>query len=120
MSRVQREPLARVRGGQYRVTLYEAPPVVRPTKLAAGMSFTWSRSKHYARINGRELRDVEGPALHLIVKGTTVDMRSLAWVTERVPCPCCGAKTGGKLKLNRQGQLRLRTARRRRSGRLAA
>lgn len=109
--KLHREMETRFPGGLYHVPQYEAPAVRRPTKLAAGMSFTLSRSKHFARIKGREFRDVMGPVLLLIVKGTTADMRGLTWITEKSPCPCCGSKTGGKLRLNDGGRRRLRTLR---------
>lgn len=117
--RLRRTFETRLPGGLIFTPQYESPGVRRPSKLAAGMSFTLSRTKHFARINGREFRDVLGPVLFLIVKGTTCDMRGLTWITQKSPCPCCGSKTGGKLRLNDGGRRRLKTLRHMRARRLA-
>lgn len=98
--------------GQFRVQLWNAPAVIRPNRQAAGMSYTSARSDFYRRARGlgaRKERITEGQdVLRLIVTGTTARPRALHFVTERVPCACCGSKQRGALRLNDRGRLRLR------------
>jgi hypothetical protein len=97
--------------GAFRVALPNRPPVVRPNRLAAGMSYTAARAALY---RGRRPRDaVSDDALRLVVHGTTDGTRRLAYSVERVACPCCGSKQAGKLRLNENGRVRLIAARRR-------
>lgn len=76
---------------------------VRPHRNAAGMQYTASRG-------GGPLHD-EPRAL--AVFGTLDPLRRRSNLTERAPCPCCGSKAAGKLRLTEAGRLRLRAARRR-------
>jgi len=94
----------------YLVTLWNMPQVIRPTREAAGMSYTNSRSKRHRR--GRPKRPLNMDALYLLVRGTIDTLRSIQNHTEKGVCPCCGSKTG-KLRLNEAGRFRLKAARRR-------
>lgn len=119
----QRQPLTvgRVLGGLvcpggYRASQFSAPAVNRPTKAAAGMSYTHARSQ---RMRPRRLPPAANPdgstrdSLALMVRGTLSKVRGLGWSTERAACPCCGSRQKGKLVLNERGRVRLAAARRR-------
>jgi hypothetical protein len=97
--------------GRLKVAQYNAPAVTRPSKLAAGMSFTLSRTKSFFPWTGRN-PNVMGPALFLIVRGTTDIVSNSLPRTVKAECLCCGAKTG-KLKLSKHGQHLLDRARKR-------
>lgn len=62
-------------------------PVHRPNRIAAGMSATAARSMHGDRTTGDGLR--------LFVHGTLDPLAyGLVFHVRRLPCACCGAKTG--------------------------
>ena len=80
---------------------------IKPTRSAAGMSFTASRG-------GGPMSD---DARALSVFGTLDPLRRKAtFQTERVPCPCCGKKSD-RVVLSDVGRRRLRALR---TGRTAA
>jgi hypothetical protein len=110
--RLRRQFETRLPGGLIVTPQYESPGVRRPSKLAAGMSFTFSRSQHFARLAGRNKPQAQGDVLMLIVKGVAGDSRGLTWITHKQACPCCGNKQAGKLTLNEAGRARLRAMRR--------
>jgi hypothetical protein len=101
--------------GRLRVAQYNAPAVTRPSKLAAGMSFTLSRTKSFYPWTGRN-PNVMGAALFLIVRGTTDIVSNSLPRTVKAECPCCGSKTG-KLRLSKHGQHLLDRARKRATAR---
>ena len=77
-------------------------PTARPNRTAAGMTYTANRGSkpHFARM------DYERATLS--VRGTLDKLAMGYWrITERAPCPCCGAKSNGKLRLNGIGRVRL-------------
>ena len=80
---------------------------LRPNRLAAGMAFTASRSRHA----------LDDEAVQLVVRGTLDKLAGTSLkhssLTTTKPCPCCGSKQNGKLVLTDAGRLRLRTIRRR-------
>lgn len=102
--------------GGYRVPQFSAPAVNRPTKAAAGMSYTHARSQ---RMRPRRLPPAANPdgstrdSLALMVRGTLSKVRGLGFSTERAACPCCGSRQKGRLVLNERGRVRLAAARRR-------
>jgi hypothetical protein len=105
------------KAGQLKVAQYNAPAVIRPSKLAAGMSFTFSRTKSFYPWTGRSPQ-AQGPALFLIVRGTTDIVSNSLPRTVKAECGCCGAKTG-KLRLSGHGRHLLDRARKRAAARLA-
>ena len=76
----------------------------RHNKIAKGMTRTSWRSDHVARLSEA--------ALMLVVDGTTDVLRPRFFCrTHRLPCECCGAKTG-KWALNDRGRKQLARKRR--------
>lgn len=90
------------KGSRYLVRQRRAPSIIRPTKLAAGMAYTASRSGHWKSVT----RDVPD-GLTLSVRGTLARGGTLVFWIERKPCPTCRSKLSGKLVLNDKGRLRL-------------
>lgn len=87
----------RVRSGKYPVG------ALRKNKLAAGMSFTASRSGHQMERNQDRLT--------ISVFGTLDPLRTgVSFKTMPASCHCCGGRTK-KLVLNDRGRLRLKTLR---------
>lgn len=74
--------------------------VTRPTRNAAGMTYTSDRSNHGTKSDS---------ALHLKVCGTCDQLKSFWFYTSRSErlCPCCGQRTL-KRGLSNQGRTRLR------------
>lgn len=84
--------------GGYIVSAGDAPRVVRPNKIAAGMQFTNNRP-------GR--RGYSSEALSLMVRGTLDRLSTgLLYATSKGKCPCCGNQIP-KLKINAIGLRRL-------------
>lgn len=82
------------RGKSYVVPIHGRPSVIRPTKNAAGMSYTAARSGH-------SLKKMD--IVTLVVRGTLEQpesKRSMMFRVERSVCPCCKQKTG-PLRLKR-------------------
>lgn len=115
-------------GGQWLVPLRDAPAVRRPSRLAAGMSYTLNRTgtqtgellarRSMCRGTDTAPRSTRKPdVLQLIVRGTTDCLRGFTFDVEKMACPCCGAKQGGRLRLTSRGRLRLAHARRRAAAR---
>ena len=108
-----RTPYAPARKGTHgaytpRSTRYPAG-TIRQHRNAAGMSFTASRG-------GGPLDD---ETRTLAVFGTLDPLRrGLGSYLTRLPCPCCGSRSSGRLALSDAGRLHLRTLRRRRAARL--
>lgn len=76
----------------------------RPNKIARGMTRTSYRSNQVARMSD--------DAIHLSVAGTIDSLRPrFLYRTHRLPCACCGAKTG-KWALNDRGRRQLARKRR--------
>lgn len=100
----------------YRVPQPLTPAVGRKTRLAAGMSYTYGRNKS-SRLRACFRREDKPDVLSLVVYGTTAKGFGFGFKTERAPCPCCGSKTAGKLRLNDSGRLRLRALRRKKEER---
>lgn len=97
------DPLGKQGKGLYMVETVE-PRVVRPTRVAAGMTYTNHRSQKY-----RCSRD----ALMLMVDGTLDKLvKGLQYKVVKGDCPHCGARTG-KLVITERGRLRLRVMRNR-------
>lgn len=92
-------PLGNVRHGGYSVAqCHGLPAVTRPTKNAAGMSYTFSRHHAFGKpsfpgvLHGESHTEV----LRLVVYGTLDSLRNgkaLAGLTLPKHCPCCGAIT---------------------------
>jgi hypothetical protein len=110
----QRKPDQQFPGGLYAVPQANGVPVRRPNKLAAGMTYTFNRTKKIRRPDGIEPLDSMGRTdlLHLITKGWPTGSPGLLFKTSRVACPCCGHKAAGKLRLNEAGKMRLKHLRR--------
>jgi|CXWL01.1.fsa_nt_gi hypothetical protein len=91
-----------IRGRSYLVT-QATGAVVRPSRLAAGMSATSYRSGH----------SLQGDALSLAVRGSiqTPALRFCIASQKRPPCPCCGL-VGTGLVLNDSGRRKLAALRR--------
>jgi hypothetical protein len=80
--------------------------VQRPTRNAAGMSYTGNRG------DGRHLKTMDHDRLALTVRGTLDTLRNgLLFSIQHKVCPCCNAKTG-KWMLNDRGRQRLAMRRR--------
>ena len=114
--------------GLWIVPLRDAPAVRRPNRLAAGMSYTLNRTgtqtgemlalrsmNRSADVAPRST--VKPDVLQLVVRGTTDTLRNLSAYTKRAPCPCCGSRQGGGLRLTDIGRARLASARRRAASR---
>lgn len=102
--------------GEYRVKMHKRPTVMRPNRVAAGLSATVDRSQRWRSPLLREIARVDNKdTLKLLVYGTLDALAPGAWLwTKRVTCSCCGNKSN-KLALNDIGKARLARARRRKA-----
>ena len=100
--------------GAYQVPASPAP-LQRPNRNAAGMSAAFARKKRRLRWSpAHTLTLIEptlaGDVLALTVRGTLDPLGASRFDLERVPCPCCGARSD-KLRL-RADVRRMRKSRR--------
>lgn len=95
----------RIPRGMYRV--HVAGIVQRPSRFAAGLAYTRALQGNRG---GDEITT-------LSVRGTLDKIGVRHWFHfERAPCPCCGSKAAGKLRLNLNGRARLKVLRRKYEG----
>lgn len=75
----------------------------RPTKLAAGISYTLERQRGFGTFRGHGSTDV----LHLAVKGTTDPLATTFGSIAKKRCACCGGTGRVGYELTKVGQRRL-------------
>lgn len=95
-------PYRAIKGGGYVARSGRYPcGAIRPTKAAAGMTFTASRGG-----GTRNAGNPDHPPTALRMRGT-LDKLASGWprMIERGKCPCCGGP--GKLRLSDAGRRRL-------------
>lgn len=86
----------------------------RPNKNARGMTYTADLRGHH-KSDALHMNDADYLTFcRLVAHGTTDTLRGLYGRVERVACPCCRQKAGGKVRLNNAGRARLAMMRRRR------
>lgn len=79
--------------------LWQVQGVGRPNRVAAGLTATIERAKRARVLRIDPPRRRSADALALSVKGTLDTLAGARFDLTLKPCPCCGARSGGKIAL---------------------